>query len=206
MILSAKGKDKLSILEKKIIKSALLSGEIIAFPTDTVYGIGVNGYIYDAVAKIYKIKDREKEKPLILFLPSIDKAKDFIENTELLNNEIIKKYWPGPLTVIFRKKSDLKLYFSQVQVQKIGIRIPDYPLILDLLSFLDFPLVTTSANISGNQPLKSGLEIEKKLNRGENNVSIIIDNGELEINTPSTVVSIENDGVKVLREGIIKIK
>jgi len=206
VIISAKEKNNLSSLEKKIIKNALMQGKVIAFLTDTVYGIGANGYLYDAVCKIYKIKERDEQKSLTLLLPSIDKIRDYIEEEELLENEILKKYWPGPLTVVFKKRADLKIYFSKFPSETIGVRIPNYQLLLDLLSFIDLPLVTTSANISGSAPLKNGFEIEKILRRGENQVSIIIDGGEAKEDRPSTVISMTREGIKVLREGIIKIK
>lgn len=205
MIINANGKNNLSLLEKEIIKNALNSSEVIAFPTDTVYGLGTNGFLKDSVEKIYKIKKRDKEKPLILFLTSIEEASDYIEEPELLKNNIFKKYWPGPLTAVFEKKNPLSLYYSVSESTTIGIRIPNFPLILDLLSYCKTPLVTTSANISGSPPLKNGLEIEKELNNKDPRVPLTIDYGDLPECESSTVVSVTKEGIKVLRAGAIKI-
>jgi len=205
MVINAKGKNNLSLLEKGIIKNALNLSEVIAFPTDTVYGLGANGLLNDSVEKIYKIKQRDKEKPLILFLTSIEEASDYIEEPELLKNNIFKKYWPGPLTAVFEKKKSLTLYYSAGESTTIGIRIPSFPLILDLLTYCKIPLMTTSANISGSPPFKNGFEIEKGLNNQEPRVSLTIDYGDLPERESSTVVSVTKEGIKVLREGTIKI-
>jgi len=205
MLISAEGKETLSLLEKKIVKNALYAEEIIAFPTDTVYGIGVNGLSRISLTKIYKVKEREKEKPLTLFLDSIEKISDYIEEPDLAKHEILKKYWPGPLTAVFEKKKNLSLYFSKEESKTIGIRIPNFSLILDLLAFCKIPLVTTSANVSGESPLKSGFEIEKVLNSKEPRISVIIDYGDLPEREVSTIVAVTKDGIKVLREGILRI-
>lgn len=205
MVINAKGKNNLSLLEKGIIKNALNLSEVIAFPTDTVYGLGANGLLNDSVEKIYKIKQRDKEKPLILFLTSIEEASDYIEEPDLLKNNIFKKYWPGPLTAVFEKKKSLTLYYSAGESTTIGIRVPNFPLILDLLTYCKIPLVTTSANISGSPPFKNGFEIEKELNNKDPRVPLTIDYGDLPERESSTVVSVTKEGVKVLREGAIKI-
>jgi L-threonylcarbamoyladenylate synthase len=205
MVINAKGKNNLSLLEKGIIKNALNLSEVIAFPTDTVYGLGANGLLKDSVKKIYKIKQRDKEKPLILFLTSIEEASDYIEEPELLKNNIFKKYWPGPLTAVFEKKKSLTLYYSAGESTTIGIRIPSFPLILDLLTYCKIPLVTTSANISGSHPFKNGFEIEKGLNNKDPGVPLTIDYGDLLERESSTVVSVTKEGIKVLRAGAIKI-
>lgn len=205
MLISAKGKKALSVLEKKIIKNALLSEEVIAFPTDTVYGIGTNGFSKSSVEKVYNIKERKEKKPLILFLSSINEVSNYIEDPDLLKNEIFEKYWPGPLTAVFEKKKNLSLYFSKGASKTIGIRIPDFPLMLDLLDFCKIPLVTTSANISGKHPLSSGIEIEKILNNKEPRVSVIIDYGKLPTRKISTIIAVRKEGIKVLREGALKV-
>jgi len=205
MVINAKGKVELSFLEKEIIKNALNSSEVIAFPTDTVYGIGANALLKKSVEKIYKIKQRDKEKPLILFLASIDEVSNYIEEPDLLKNNIFEKYWPGPLTAIFEKKKDLPLYYSMEEFETIGIRIPNLHIVLDLLAYCKIPLVTTSANISGNPPFKNGFEIEKALNKEEPRVALTIDYGNLVERESSTIVSVTKEGIKVLREGAIKI-
>ena len=91
MVINAKGKVELSFLEKEIIKNALNSSEVIAFPTDTVYGLGANALLKKSVEKIYKIKQRDKENPLILFLASIDEVSNYIEEPDLLKNNIFEK-------------------------------------------------------------------------------------------------------------------
>lgn len=205
MVINARDKAKLSLLEKEIIKTALNSSEIIAFPTDTVYGLGANGLSKNSVEKIYEIKKRDKEKPLILFLASIEEASEYIEEPELLKNRILHKYWPGPLTAIFEKKKDLPLYYSMEEFETIGIRIPNLHIVLDLLAYCKIPLVTTSANISGNPPFKNGFEIEETLNNQEPRVSLTIDYGNLPERESSTVISVTKEGINVLRAGAIKI-
>jgi Sua5/YciO/YrdC/YwlC family protein len=123
------------------------NGGIVIFPTDTVYGIGCNPYNINSIKKIYEIKSREKIKSLPVLAHSLDIVKE-IASIDGFTEKIMKKYWPGPLTLIL-KLTDQKLKKSLNLENKIAVRIPDSKCTLKLLEKCGL-LVGTSANISGN--------------------------------------------------------
>jgi L-threonylcarbamoyladenylate synthase len=204
MILSAQHKTNLSVFEKKILQLLLEEDQIIAFPTDTVYGLGVNAKSASAVKRLYELKKRSQEKAFILLLDSTEKVRDYIADEKFLDTPIIKKHWPGPLTCVFEVKPEVSIYYTQSPIHTIGIRVPDHSLLLDLLAFLPFPIVSTSANMSQEEPLNDALSIEQAFNHKDRKqqVACIIDGGTI-IGTPSTVIQFGSDSIKVLRKGTI---
>ena len=206
MILSAQGKTKLSVFEKKMIQLLLEEDQIIAFPTDTVYGLGVNAFSSSAVKRLYDLKKRSQEKAFVLLLDSPDKARSYIAHEKLLEAPILKKHWPGPLTCIFEVKPEVSIYYAKMPINTLGIRIPNHNLLIDLLAFLPFPIASTSANISQEEPLSEALSIEQTFNLKDKQqqVACIIDGGTI-IGTPSTVVQLGPDSIKVLRHGSLNI-
>ena len=184
---------------EKVI-SDLNSGKVVAIKTDTVYGL-----VCDAnnVAKIYKIKRRDKKKPLAIFIKNIDEVKKYVLNSELSTElvNIMEKYWPGPLTIIFKKRNNVFEHLTE-GTNTIGIRIPNDEFLLDILNKVDFPLAQTSCNISGENEYKDALEIENKLG---NEIDLIIDGGEISNSKASTIIMTYNNNIEVIREGTIKI-
>ena len=152
---------KMDCNEKGIEKTwqVIKKGGIAIFPTDTVYGIGCNPYNINAVKKIYEIKSREKIKSLPVLAYSLDIVKE-ITCIDSFTEKIIKKYWPGPLTLIL-KLTDKKLKKSLKLDKKIAVRIPDSKCTLKLLEKCGL-LVGTSANISGNSSYTNPNECIKK--------------------------------------------
>lgn len=185
------------------IVEILKTGNVAAIKTDTVYGLVCNAFDKVATAKIYTIKNREVKKPLSIFVKSIDEVKKYVDESNLNDKvlDIMKKYWPGALTIIFKKKGDT---FDHITCGKdgIGIRIPNDDALLHILNEIDFPLAETSCNISGEKEYRSANEIREKLG---DKIDLIVDGGEVTNNTPSTVISVENNNIKILRKGDIVI-
>ena len=174
-------------------------GGIVIFPTDTVYGMGCNPYNANAVKKIYKIKSREKTKSLPVLAYSLDIVKE-IAHVDTFTEKIMKKYWPGPLTLIL-ELTDKKLKKSLKLDKKIAVRIPDSKCTLKLLEKSGL-LVGTSANISGNPPFTNPIECLKNIK----NYDIFLNGGIITSKGESTIIEIENEKIKMIREGILKIK
>ena len=198
---------------------------VMAIPTDTVYALCCNANDEDAVAKIYSLKNREKDKPISLFIKSLDELDKYVMggaiNTvgafiecpytekknctgEYLQNptiEMLNKYWPGALTVIFKKKKNIYDYLTSGK-DTIGIRIPDDKLLLDILAKVDFPLAQTSCNMSHEKELKNAKEIYDKFG---DKVDLIIQINADVVGKASTIISVENGDIKVLRQGDIKL-
>jgi len=175
------------------------NGGIVVFPTDTVYGIGCNPYDINAVKKIYEIKSREKIKSLPVLAYSLDIVKE-ITCIAPFTEKIIKKYWPGPLTLIL-ELTDQKLKKSLNLQNKIAVRIPDSKCTLKLLEKCGL-LVGTSANVSGNSSYTNPDECIKNIK----NYDIFLNGGTITSKGESTIIEIENEKIKMIREGVLKIK
>jgi len=186
---------------KGIEKTAQIieKGGIVIFPTDTVYGIGCNPYNENAVKEIYKIKSRTKLKSLPVLAYSLDIVKE-ITLIDEFTEKIIKKYWPGPLTLIL-ELTDQKLKKSLNLGNKIAVRIPDSKCTLKLLEKCRL-LVGTSANISGNSSYTNPNDCIKNIK----NYDIFLNGGTITSKGESTIIEIENEEIKIIREGELKIE
>ena len=174
-------------------------GGIVVFPTDTVYGIGCNPYNENSVRKIYEIKSRTELKSLPVLAYSLDVVKE-IALIDEFTEKVIEKYWPGPLTLIL-KLTDQKLKKSLNLGNKIAVRIPDSKCTLKLLEKCRL-LVGTSANISGNSSYTNPNECIKNIK----NYDIFLNGGTITSKGESTIIEIENEKIKMIREGALKIK
>ena len=173
------------------------NGGVIIFPTDTVYGIGCNPYDANAVKKIYEIKSREKIKSLPVLVSSIEIVKQ-ISIIDEFTEKIIKKYWPGPLTLILKLK-DKNLKKSLNLEDKIAVRIPNSLCTLKLLNKCNL-LVGTSANVSGDSSFTDPQECMKNVK----NYDVFVDGGTITSKGESTIIEIENGKIHVIREGALK--
>lgn len=174
------------------ISETLKRGKIVALPTDTVYGFAVDGTQYEAVRRLAEIKART-EKPFTFFMPK----KNINTYARVTKNRIIEYFIPGPITVILKRRSNIKLPFIE---DKIGIRLPQTDFIIKLLSMYDNPLAVTSANISGQKPMNSALEIVEHFT----DIDTVIDGGFL-FSKPSTVLDLAETPPQLIRKGTIPI-
>lgn len=179
--------------EKDLIKEAakiLRKGGLVAFPTETVYGLGANYLDKGAIDRLYRIKRRPKEKPFTVNIARFETLKDLMIDLPEKAERIVKKFWPGPLTVVAlnRKK------------EKIGVRMPKNKIASELIEEASVPIALPSANISGEDPPKSAKEIIDKLS---GSIDMILDGGDTDIGIESTVLDVTKEPFKVLREGAI---
>jgi L-threonylcarbamoyladenylate synthase len=186
---------------KKIEKAAaiLKRGGIVAFPTDTVYGIGVNALDQKAVTKIYKIKKRNRNKPLIIMIAAKNDAEKYAYLT-VKSKRLIAKFWPGPLTLVLKTKKSIPKYLTKDGT--IGLRMPKNRIFISLARACKFTLATTSANFSGEKSTTSAQEVAEKLRR---KVDLIIDGGRAKIGVGSTVIDMTSTKPKILRQGVITL-
>lgn len=193
-----KNNDNYEILNKpaEIIKN----GGIVIFPTETVYGIGTNAFNEEAVRKIYTIKKRPLDKPISLLVSDIEMIKSIAQNITDKEMKIIEHFFPGPLTIILKKK-DIIPDIVTAGGDTVGIRMPAGEIARKLVELSGVPIATPSANISGK---KSGTNVESIIGDFENKVDYIIDNGDSILGISSTIVKIEDDNLIILREGSIK--
>jgi len=183
--------------------SNLTNGKAICFPTETVYALSVDAYNKEAVEKIYKIKGRDKNKPLALLLADLSMMEECVE-VNALAKKIATAFMPGPITLILPKKTNNKLAGNiNSGLKTIGVRIPDHAIALEIIRTFGHPVIGTSANISGMDAAISAEQIRNQLG---NKVDFIFDNGESEIGVASTVVDLSEDDIKILRQGSVTLQ
>lgn len=176
------------------------NGGVVIFPTDTVYGVAANALNEDAIKKLFDLKGRNDNKPICVLTSSLDKIKK-VAHVKENEEKLINKYMPGALTIILDKKDNVSDILTS-NLKTVGVRIPNHEIALSILNKLDYPLATTSANISGQEAAVKMTDLRDYF---DSKVDIIIDGGITDLKVSSTIVKIEDDEIKVLREGTLKI-
>lgn len=180
--------------------AVLSSGGVIVYPTDTLYGIGANALDDKAVRKIFEIKERPFTKPLLMAVRNIRWAKE-LSYINKKNEKVLRGVWPGRVTAVLPKKDIVPdiLTFGQ---KTVGMRVPNYLLVDELLKLFGYPIVSTSANISGQEPTNDINEIidlfSRRLSRQPD---LILDAGILPKSEPSAILDLTTDKPKILRIG-----
>ncbi len=182
-------------------KKRLFRGEIVIFPTETVYGIGANAENEDAIKLIYKVKKRPFDNPLICHFANIREIKtNFILKEKDI--KLAQAFWPGPLTLILKKKKESKINAKLSNNQRlVGCRIPNNEIALKLLKNLDFPIAAPSANIATKTSITSIDDLDINLKN-----IFSIDGGSSVLGLESTVVQTTQVGCKILRLGSLTIE
>ena len=182
-------------------KKRLFSGELVIFPTETVYGIGGNANNQKSIELIYKTKNRPINNPLICHFANIGEIeKNFVLKDK--DYELANTFWPGPLTLILEKnKQSLISPLLSNNKNHVGCRIPNNEISLSLLSILDFPIAAPSANIATRTSITSIKDLDNKLKE-----IFYIDGGSSVLGLESTVVQTTKNGCKILRLGSLTIE
>jgi L-threonylcarbamoyladenylate synthase len=175
----------------------LQSGKLVAIPTETVYGLAANALDATAVAKIYAAKQRPSFNPLIVHIADTDKVLNYVSDFSPLARQLAKAFWPGSLTILM-PKNDAVPDLVTAGLPNVALRVPKHPLTLQLLSLLDFPLAAPSANVSNAVSPTTAKRVEQSLG---DEVSYILDGGKCDVGVESTIVSVIENKVALLREG-----
>jgi L-threonylcarbamoyladenylate synthase len=179
-------------------KKVLLQGGVIAFPTDTFYGLGVDPFNLDAVDRIFEIKGRKKNKPLLLLISSREQLKALVKNITHAHFTLMQVFWPGPLTLIFEPKLVIP---QNVSAGRIGIRQPGNPMTLDLISAFGQPITAPSANLAGEAPPTTAKQVDQSLGSF---LDLIIDGGTCTGGEPSTLIDATRTPIQLVRPGAIQ--
>ncbi len=193
---------KKDLKKKKVqshIKETLHLGRNVIFPTETVYGIGAYALNEHGVKGIYTVKGRPSDNPLIMHVSSVEEMKPYIRNIRPYVYDLIREFWPGPLTMVF-EKTELVPGFITGGLDTIGIRIPSNEIALQVIKIAGIPICAPSANISGKP---SSTELKHVIDDFNNKVDIIIDGGMCNIGLESTVLDVTRDIPVILRPGMI---
>lgn len=180
----------------------LREGKLVAFPTETVYGLGANALDPIAVAKIFAAKKRPSFDPLIVHIAHLDEIERLLTNPiDERVFQLVKAFWPGPLTIV-HKKSDLIPDIVTSGGLTVGIRMPSHPLALELIEATGLPLAAPSANSFGQLSPTTAAHVAKQLK----DVDFILDGGATQIGIESTVISLQDGYVEILRPGAITLQ
>lgn len=172
-------------------------GKLVLFPTETVYGIGANGLDDNAVKKIFVAKNRAQDNPLILHISNINMLDRIAEDLTELEKKIINDFFPGPLTIILKRKENIPNSVT-AGLDTVGVRMPENKIARDLIELADTPVAAPSANISGKP---SGTNVQDIFNELNDKVDYILDGGDTKIGLESTVIRIINNKIHILRPG-----
>lgn len=185
----------------------LTASGVIVYPTETSYGLGCAATDKQAVDKLYKLKKLPDDKPSILVVASLAMAEEYGVFSEIAK-QLAKKYWPGPLTLVMPAKSDNGLVFNLINQanQTVGLRWSSYMMTEDLSRAIKQPIVSTSANLSGQSDTYSLTEVELRFKNSIDQIDLMIDGGILPDVKPSTVVQVIDQKIEVLRQGEIYIQ
>jgi len=183
-------------------KNILLKNELIALPTETVYGLAGNAYNENAIQKIFKLKNRPFYNPLIVHLKSADCIGDVAQKIPESALLLADKFWPGPLTLVLTKQEHISDLITAGK-ETVAIRVPNHPTALALLDSLDFPLVAPSANPYRSISPTSAAHVFNYFGEA---LEVVLDGGECEKGLESTIIGFENDQPVLYRLGSISIE
>ena len=179
--------------------SILRQGGIVAFPTDTVYGLGACASLPEAVARVYQVKERPLNMPLPLLLADISQITQAAESVPSIAWSLIHNFLPGALTIVLRKSDSVPDIIS-AGASTVGIRIPAHPIPVALAKGLGTPIVGTSANLSGRPSPLTADEVHSQLG---DKIDLIINGGRCSGGKESTIVDVTGETPIILREGAI---
>jgi len=182
-------------------RDVISRGGVIAYPTDTFYGLGADPKNPVALRRLYEIKGRRDDQPILILIARADDVKKWTAEISPASEDLMRKFWPGPLTIVFKARVDV-LRELTAGTGTIGIRVPGSELTRSLLDFLGIALTGTSANVSGGPSPQTAEEAAASLGDA---VDLILDGGRTAGGRPSTVVDVSTGLPSVLREGALAI-
>jgi L-threonylcarbamoyladenylate synthase len=183
-------------------RQLLEQGELVAIPTETVYGLAGNALDADAVIRIFDVKKRPEFDPLIMHVSSFEKVNRYAENIPAFARELADAFWPGPLTLLLKRKSAVPDLVT-AGLPTVGIRCPDHALTRSLLEAIDFPLAAPSANPFGYVSPTTPEHVNDQLG---DKISYILDGGPCRVGIESTIVGFDNDQGIVYRSGGLRVE
>jgi len=189
-----------SVYSSRIERAArvLADGGIVAFPTDTVYGLGVDAFNEEALDRLRRAKGRREESPFPVLLAGMEQMEKVVQPVPAMVDPLTEKFWPGALTLVL--PTSVVLPAPLLRDGRVGVRLPDDPICRRLIFQLGRPVTGTSANPTGQPPAMTAADVQRMMG---GKVDYILDAGRAQGGTPSSVLSLGPEGPRVLREGAI---
>jgi len=176
-------------------------GGVIAFPTDTTYGLAASIWCEAAIARLRKLKRRDPEKSFVVIAADTDAVEELAARISPAHRRLMEAYWPGPLTIVFQASRSVPAYLLGGS-RTIAIRVPGDTLTQSILRACGQPLAAPSANLRGRAPAVSAREVLRDFAAG---VDLVLDGGRLEPALPSTIVAVKRRGLEILRRGQVLV-
>lgn len=183
--------------------NCLKNGGVIVYPTDTIYGLGCDALNEKAVEKVFKIKKRKNSNPFSIMVKNTEELKKYAFLNARVKN-IIAKIIPGPFTIILSGAKKLPAIINGKSTN-IGIRIPDHPVTQKLSAVFENPIISTSVNIAGEEPLNDPFKIVDLFNQEKFKPDLILDFGKLKEAKPSTVIDFSRRNPQIIRSGMMSV-
>jgi L-threonylcarbamoyladenylate synthase len=177
----------------------ILRGKVVAFPTETFYGLGVDALDAEALQKIFRVKQREEDKPLLLLVADRTWLPGLVKNIQPRAGPLMERFWPGPLTLVFEASAHLPPILT-ANTGKIGLRISSHPVAQSLVQIVGRAITATSANVSGQPSASEAREVFQRLGK---RIGVILDGGKTAGGLGSTVVDVCGVSPKIIRQGAI---
>ncbi len=188
------------VTEQEAVK-ILKNGGVIAYPTETFYGLGADPRNPEAIKKIFFVKKREHGKPVALILSDSLQIKKWIKGVGKREQRIIKTFWPGPLTLVLKSRKNVSSFLTG-GTGKLGIRVSSHVVACRLAKKLGGAITATSANRSGKPACRTGREVERQIGK---KIDGIVFSDQLKKSKGSTIIDLSTDKIKVIREGDIPL-
>lgn len=184
---------------RKRAARVIAAGGVIAFRTDTFYGLGADPFNEQALASIKRLKGREEGKPILIILSDAGEAERFIAGRSEIFEKVCEKHWPGPLTIVVRAKREVPDALT-AETKTIGVRLPDDEDVREFVRICGGALTATSANLSGEPPARTAQEVGRSFPDG---LDLIVDGGAARGERPSTVLDLSGGLPRLIREGAL---
>lgn len=175
------------------------NGGIIAFPTETSYGLAVDPFKQQALEGLFRLKERPREKPVLVVISRFNQLGELASEVPAIFEVLISRYWPGPLTLIFPAVAGLPPLLTG-ETNTVGVRLTSHPLAAQFIDAVNSPVTATSANLSGNNPCVSAGEVVSSFG---NDVDLVLDGGSTRGGPGSTILACFNEVIWLVREGVI---
>ncbi|MST04221.1 MAG: threonylcarbamoyl-AMP synthase [Candidatus Pacebacteria bacterium] len=205
---------RLENLDSKIkdVVSALKAGNLIIFPTETLYGIGANALNEEAVRKIFTVKKRPESKPILILISEIEMLNKLVLEIPKIARDLIYKFWPGPLTIIFSAKGGSAfggknktglLNALNPYGNTVAIRMTSSKTAQKIITLCGFPITATSANLNGKEAIKNYKEAMEQFGNSSL-IRYMIEDENMKDSKPSTIIDVSDGNLKIVREGVIE--
>jgi len=183
----------------------LRGGGLIVYPTETLYGLGVDATSDTALEKLWEFKGERGDKPVLVAVDGQEMAEKYVE-ISILGKKVIQKYWPGSVAIVAKSQGEVSKK-AQGKTETLGLRMVDNKMVLKIVTFFGKPITSTSANVSGKVTARSLVEFLDTVPKEKQDlIDLFIDAGEIPESLPSTIVDTTGEEIRILRQGKVQVE